>query len=283
MTAQFFNTVTQILNSESVNPLGGIYRHLLWQYRRIFRQFPVTLRIADSRLRVDEPCGVAALINAMGEYDYNNMRFFCLLLSRSPGTFLDIGANIGSYTLVVSELSEAVVISIEPHPVTFGWLKENVRLNCRKNVTCLNFAVSDQNGHIRFTNGLDPSINRVVLKEGESNPATLSIESRRADALCQEFRISPDFVKIDVEGHELAVLQSLGSYRSFSKVIVVENGERETVRAWMKPNYAGPFYVHVDERVLSSAKQKRSEDSVYVNVKFLDELRGMGFSILAEG
>ncbi len=231
MTAQFFNTVTQILNSESVNPLGGIYRHLLWQYRRIFRQFPVTL--------------------AMGEYDYNNMRFFCLLLSRSPGTFLDIGANIGSYTLVVSELSEAVVISIEPHPVTFGWLKENVRLNCRKNVTCLNFAVSDQNGHIRFTNGLDPSINRVVLKEGESNPATLSIESRRADALCQEFRISPDFVKIDVEGHELAVLQSLGSYRSFSEVIVVENGERETVRAWMKPNYAGPFYVHVDERVLS--------------------------------
>jgi len=278
---QFLNTVTQILNSDSVRPLDGICRHLAWQSRRLFRRFPVMLRIGDSRLRVDQPCGVAALINAMGEYDHNNMGFFRSMLSHTKGTFVDIGANIGSYTLIVSEVSDATVISIEPHPVTFGWLSENVRLNGRHNVTCLGIVLSNRDGHLQFTDGTEPSINHIAAYN-ELNKPGITVNSRRLETLCDDLQVTPDFVKIDVEGHELCVLEGFGKYRSLPKVVVVENGEEKDVREWMiKADFVDPLFVHIDKRVLSHVKQRRPEDPVYLNRSFLNELRSFGFTISA--
>jgi FkbM family methyltransferase len=277
--SQFLNTVAQISEAESIGTFEGLYRHLAWESRRVFNRFPVELRFANSKLRVERPCGVAALVNAMGEYDYNNMRFLRLILSHRRGTFVDVGANIGVYTLLASEIQEVSVVSIEPHPITYEWLKQNVKLNGRENVKCLNLAISDHDGEIRFMNGPEPSINRIITKN-EEVASTLGVECRRMETICTDLQIMPIVIKIDVEGHEYEVLEGLGSHCKFPKVIFVENGERRPINDWMRAfKFLGPFYVHINRMELSEKKQRRSEDPVYFRDSFLGELKNLGFSV----
>lgn len=270
----FLNTLHQIASADSVRPLRGICRHFRWQYRKVLRKFPCELTISDSRLYVDGPCGVAALVNALGEYDYNNMSLLRLFLSRGKGTFIDIGANIGSYTLIASEVPEATVVSIEPHPLTFGLLERNVRCNARSNVTCLNLALSRQEGNVDFTDDSEPSINRVVTA-GENGAGELRVPCRRFDTVCLERKLVPDAVKIDVEGYEDAVLEGFGEFARIPKMIFIEGGERLEVRAWMhSAGYSGPWFSHFNRRLLSEEKQRRPEDPVFVQKEFLLALRG---------
>src|SRR5580704_4698996 len=119
---QFFDTLQQITQCDSVWACHGISKHLNWQVRKIFNRFPCELAVAGSKLYVDRPLAVAALINAMGEYDYNNMSLLKFLLAHFGGTFIDVGANIGVYSLIASEFAGVKVLSIEPHPATFRML-----------------------------------------------------------------------------------------------------------------------------------------------------------------
>src|SRR5438552_3547012 len=159
---QLFNTLRQIWNSDSVHPAAGYFRHAQWHLRRLVRGFPVDLRLSESVLHVEKAMGVAALVNSLGKYDYNNMSFVAELLARIGRTFVDVGANIGTYTLVASEIPTARVVSIEPHPSTFAQLVGNVRRNGRSNVTCLGVALSDHLGTVRLTDLADVAVNRVL-------------------------------------------------------------------------------------------------------------------------
>lgn len=276
---QFLNTVQQILQCDSVGTLTGLSRHLQWQIRKVLRRFPCELTLAGSRLWVDRPGGVAALVNAMGEYDYNNMCLLRLVLTQEESTFIDVGANIGSYTLIASQVASARVVSIEPHPTTFALLENNVRVNDRRNVICLNLALSDCDGDLHFTDGPESSVNRVV-QPGETTGAELHVSCRRLDALCRELEVVPDFVKIDVEGHECAVLKGFGDLRGHPRLFFIEGGESQGVRRWMcAAGYSGPWFVHFDERVVSPVRQRRPEDPVFVHPNFISHLRRMNFDL----
>ena len=260
---QFFATLEQIAHAESVNPIGGVYRHFKWQVRKLLNAFPCELELSHSRLRVAEPRGVAALVNAMGVYDYNNMEFVRACLQSWGGAFVDVGANIGSYTLIASEISCARVLSFEAHPQTFALLAENVRRNDASNVTCLNVAASDREGRLEISDGLESSLNHIV-SEGAPAENALQVYSKRLDTMFRELEIAPTLIKIDVEGHELSVLRGLGEFRNKANAILVEGGERDEIRAWMaEAGYTGPWFVHFRNRLLARSPRKRREDPVY--------------------
>jgi hypothetical protein len=63
---------------------------------------------------------------------------------------LDIGANIGVYTLTAARYADKVY-SFEPVPISFLDLKKNVKVNYYKNVFTVNKAVSDKTGHAQFS------------------------------------------------------------------------------------------------------------------------------------
>jgi FkbM family methyltransferase len=273
------NSLGQIVHSESVGPVQGVCRHFRWQVRKLLHQFPCELHIANSRLYIDRAGGVAALVNAMGEYDYNNMRLLCLGLSLSKSTFFDVGANIGSYSLIASELPDVCVVSIEPHPRTFFLLEQNVHRNARSNVTCLNLALSREEGEVWFTDKFDSETNSVV-QGGENGIGKIRVPCRRLDSICRELNLYPDFIKVDVEGYEDAVLEGLGNYAGAAKIIFIEGGERQEVRNWMqKAGYSGPWFSHFNRRLLSREKQPRPEDPLYVQNGFIGNLREMKFAI----
>lgn len=278
---RFFNSLQQILRSDSIRPLPGICRHVGWQARRAFRRFPCELTISHSRLLAEKPTGAAALVNAMGMYDFHNMNLLKLVLARQPSTFLDIGANIGTYTLVASEVETASVVSLEPHPVTYAMLVRNVQRNGRKNIVCFNFAASNHNGQVDLTDRPDESINRVV-GHTERAESLISVTCRTLDAMCQEEGFQPDVVKIDVEGYEVCVLAGFMEMLPRVSLVLIEGGQRSEVKQLLSgAGFAGPFYFHFDARTLSKRPQRRPEDPVYVNERSAEKL-GLNAADVAE-
>jgi FkbM family methyltransferase len=273
---QVLDSIRQIYRSDSVAFFDGVYRHVQWQVRRVLDRFPCELRISRSRLLVERPTGVAALVNAMGMYDLHNMSLIQTVLKGRAKTFVDIGANIGTYTLIASEIGAARVVSIEPHPKTFGMLQRNVELNQRRNVACLNVAVSDRDGQVLLTDRAGLSINRIVESEGQGQ-SCLAVPCRTMDSICRDLALEPSVVKIDVEGHEAVALRGFGRSLSRAGIVLVEGGEQAVICATLRSaGFRGPLYFHADKKAFSPSTQRRPEDPVYLSEAGIEWLESVG-------
>jgi FkbM family methyltransferase len=122
------------------------------------------------------------------------------ILQRSirPGmTVVDVGANIGYYALMCSALvrESGRVVCIEPDPANLNELRTNVVENGLQGmVTILAEAAGDQDGTARF----EPGLNSHVVAHGSHHVTVRQIDSLALGKV--------DFMKIDVEGYEGAVL-----------------------------------------------------------------------------
>jgi FkbM family methyltransferase len=135
----------------------------------------------------------------------------------SKGVALDVGANVGNHSLAFSEFFDRVY-GVEPYPPVYD------RLAARREVTdkihTYQIALSDRMGTASFkvpdTDNL--GIGRIAT-EGE-----LSVEVVRGDDFARtEIGTTVDFVKIDVEGHELEVIRGLAeTFRSDRPIVIFE-------------------------------------------------------------
>ena len=274
---QFANSVASIHRASHVGSARGIARHLMWQLRKLTNGFPTSLRISDSRLHVDYPGGVAALVNSLGVYDYNNMNLIKLLLRRSCGVFFDVGANVGSYTLVASE-APGTVVSFEPHPKAFAALGRNIELNGRSNVITVNKAVAGCRGRVLFTDGPQLAVNHVV-ETTERDDNTIQVEATTLDETIRQLSLRPNVVKIDVEGYEAKVLDGFREGIRTVEVVLIEAGQRDEIRR--HPNlrqFVGPCYFHFDSHTFSPRNQRRKEDPIFVRSDAIGKLEACGLS-----
>jgi FkbM family methyltransferase len=129
---------------------------------------------------------------------------------------LDVGANVGAYSMLLGQWagSTGVVFAFEPAPQAFQGLLEHVRLNGLANVVKpIGEAVGDSVSTARFL--VADSAGEGRLASRADTTAGVAVPVTTLDEFCATERISPGFIKIDVEGGELAVLR----------------GARETIRA----------------------------------------------------
>ena len=278
---QIINSLNQIYCAEHVDTMTGVLRHLSWMFRRIFKRFPVELNISNSKILVYHHSGVAALVNCMGTYDYNNINFIKLLLKKlgQSGVFFDVGSNIGSYTLVASEVATASVFAFEPGRTAFSALKKNIEMNNRSNVKLLNFAVSDQESVLMLTNGQEIATNKVV-NEPEISQKIVHVKSKTLDQVCREYGVQPNIVKIDVEGHDLKVLKGFCEFIKDTDVLLIEEGEDYKISQWLVSfGFEGPFYFHLNKSAILSTSQKRPEDPIFFRPNFFEEYNKQGSMI----
>lgn len=156
------------------------------------------------------------------------------LLSRliSPGDWvLDIGANVGHYTIRFSELvrSDGRVFAFEPVPETFELLAANTALTLRDNITLINAAASDSVALVgmeipRFDTGLDNYYMAHTSKDAcRFRTLQIPIDSL---ALPHSIRLA----KIDTEGNELLVLRGMVELlRRDHPLLIVEDNVEEAV------------------------------------------------------
>lgn len=138
---------------------------------------------------------------------------------------LDIGAQSGFYSLLLSRLvgPEGMVFAFEPLPANFRILEENVRLNNIQNVTIRGEAVSEHSGKIRFEfPHEEPSLVAGPIFESD-DLGTFQVPSVSLDDFVRETGHSIQFIKMDVEGAETAILRgAVESLKAFHPPMIIE-------------------------------------------------------------
>jgi FkbM family methyltransferase len=156
----------------------------------------VVARLGErSRLWVDPHRTAASMVLYANPPDRPEMLTWRRVLG-DGGLFIDVGANVGTYTLWAAEHG-AEVIALEPAADTFALLRENIALN-RYQVTALQVAAGDHCGTARFTAGLDAG--NSLAADGLAVTPLVTIDSLIGDR-------SVAGMKVDVEGFELDVLR----------------------------------------------------------------------------
>jgi FkbM family methyltransferase len=200
----FLNTCAFIANHplNRTAKTAAFMRFLRWQLAT--RLMPAAIAapfVNDSKLLMERGMTGATANYYCGLLEPAEMAFVLHSL-RAGDLFADIGANIGSYTVLAGAVVGADVIAFEPLPATHAKLLRNITFNMitdRVNALCC--GLSSEDGEIAFVSSLD-TMNRVALPN-ETLP-TVTVPVKRLDDICHT-RI-PRIVKIDVEGHELSVL-----------------------------------------------------------------------------
>lgn len=181
-------------------PVQAVARFARWQVasRLLRSQEFVFPWVNGSKFRVrNGQTGLTGNIYT-GLHEFEEMAFLLHFL-RPADLFVDIGANVGSYTILAGAAVGSRCIAFEPVPATFASLVENVRLNhIESSAECVNVAVGDKDGTITFTSDAD-TVNHVVANN-ERTSAAVDVPVRTLDAVLEGRR--PALLKIDVEGYE---------------------------------------------------------------------------------
>ena len=184
-------------------PLRTLLRIGRWQVLSSLRSGPHDVAwIGDARLLVERGMTGATGNVYFGLHEVPDMAFMVNLL-RPGELLLDIGANIGSYTVLAATVAQARVIAFEPHPRTAAALERNVAHNrLGERVDVRRVALSDADGEGALTDGLD-AMNYLVVGDPGSG-VTCPVPLRTLDGEVGD--AAPTMLKIDVEGHEDKVL-----------------------------------------------------------------------------
>lgn len=157
--------------------------------------------VDDSKLVVERGMHGATGNVYCGLHEFADMAFLLHML-RPDDCFVDIGANVGSYTVLGSAVVGASSVSIEPVPATFELLQRNIRIN---NIDSLVTSVCCAMGRQEETREMSVDqgpANRIV--QSDYLGAKSSVSVRPLDAIL-EGRASTLW-KMDVEGFELDAL-----------------------------------------------------------------------------
>lgn len=135
---------------------------------------------------------------------------------------LDIGANIGLHALNFSAMTKnGLVIACEPQPKTFRTLEKNIAQNDVKNIIPLNIAIAQSPKIAEFYVMADDAYSSLIDTGRKELSEKIKVLCTSVDGVLGDIKV--DFVKIDVEGLELNVLQSMcGLIQRYHPVIFCE-------------------------------------------------------------
>ncbi len=220
----------------------------LFEYAEFLRSTEIAgIEITDGRVVMTTRAGIRLLCNPadkriapleilnFGTYEAAHADMMNALV-REGSTVLDVGANIGFYTISLArQVPSATVVAFEPVPATFAYLRENLELNGVTNARIFNVGLSDQEGEQVFyfspRNSVSASAARVTA---EADTAAVVCRVRRLDDFAREQHLRIDVLKCDVEGAEYLVLRGAAETLRRARPVIVA----EMLRKWAaKFNY----------------------------------------------
>ena len=194
---------------------------LFKKYILIFKHFFFKFKFGDSKITLfnkvyfyDSHFGLGSLQGILTRHKY--LLSFMNIKNSDIKTVLDVGANIGNFTMLSSQLfTKAKIFSFEPIPFTFSILQKNI--GKQKNIKIFNKAVGEKTGSQLMSFDEDSSgLSRFSNKGTEVNVTSL-------DDFIKEEKISTiDLLKIDTETFETHVLKGAKDALARTKFICIE-------------------------------------------------------------
>lgn len=207
-------------------PISTLARFAKWQIQSRLQDEVIFDWIDGAKLAVRRGMTGATGNIYCGLHEYVDMRF--VLDALTPGDlFVDIGANVGSYTVLASKVFGARTIAVEPDPDTAKALRRNIEINgIEDRVRVVEAALGATDGTLSFTVGRD-TVNRVAIP-GDAKVRDVIVRTLD-DVLDGE---APKVILIDVEGFEAEVFRGASGTLAGAKpeAIITESLDRDVLR-----------------------------------------------------
>ena len=217
--AFFVSMVALSWRLDGTSAVGALSRLWAWQLWRRLTGRPIIVKCADgSRLYAPAWSRMAGLVAAAGLTEPDDARF-ALDFLRPGDLFIDVGANIGFYSVLAARRG-ASVKAFEPTPDARAVLERNAFLNgVECDVSVREAACGSASGSARFTIGLDID-NHLASAD---DPSAVAIEMTTLDQEVSDAVTGQLMLKVDAEGHEVEVLGGAGELISkYRPVVLVE-------------------------------------------------------------
>lgn len=261
-------------------PFHAAGRFISWQVRSRLVSRPLIVDFVEgTKLLVSRGQTGATGNIYTGLHELPEMAF-ALHLLRSNDLFIDIGANVGTYTIIAAGACGARCISFEPGQRAFDALKANSHLNeLDSRIDARQSAVGERSGSASFTTSGDTLAH--VASDEERHPVTRVAITTLDDAISGQH---PVLMKIDVEGYEAAVVagapRTLADPSLLAVIMETNNSGRRystssaDVDATMRQLGFHPFaYDPFTRKLTESPAGSLAENSIYVRDRAAVESR----------
>jgi FkbM family methyltransferase len=167
--------------------------------------------------------------DAKNSGEINSLKYINKCLSHvNELTIFDVGANVGTYSILINEVfgDNAKIYSFEPSKKTFESLERNI--NNKPSITLHNFGFGNEDTKITlFGNSDEPGLASVYNRRLEHFHKNMNIseeiEIQKLDTFCSKHEIERiHFLKLDVEGHELKVLEGSARMLNLNKIDFIQ-------------------------------------------------------------
>ena len=164
-------------------------------------------------------------------YDTFEFDMLSKILS-SDSVFIDIGANVGFYSLWASKFitNSGKIIAIEPNPKIFDRLIENISLNQKGDtITALQVGVADIEGEFTLRIINQKNLGASTILESDYERESITISCRPLISILRDEKVNKiDVLKIDIEGAEHLALNKFfqdSPQSLFPKILIMETDE----------------------------------------------------------
>ncbi|HEU5101198.1 MAG TPA: FkbM family methyltransferase [Roseiflexaceae bacterium] len=270
-----------------IDTLRFITEHPLNQHRKFralgrFLKWQIGSRLVPGQVIFDWVNGAKIIVSRgetgltgniyCGLHEFADMAYILHVLTPED-LFIDVGANVGSYTILACAAKGAKAYCFEPISSTFARLMNNIRLNdLTERVKAMNIGISDEEAEMTFTVA-NNCANHAVLRT-DIGALTTSARVLPLDRVIPNE--SPSVIKIDVEGFEGPVLKGASSVlrkESLHSVIIELNGsgkrygfnEESIIRTMIEHGFSAYRYNPFDREILRLAgKNDQSGNTLFI-------------------
>lgn len=216
-----YSTLRKAAKAFSGHGLRGRFKAIDRAYKSINRKLaPSVAEVHGHAMYLDRDDSMALAVNGLYEPTETDL---ILGLIQSGHVVLDIGANIGYYTLLFAGIvgDTGHIFAFEPDPYSFELLSKNISVNRFSNVSAFQLAVADRDAELPLYQDKFSNLDHRLFKPS-SESASVMVKAVKLDSFLPQIldrRI--DFVKMDIQGAEGLALEGMKGLVAQSSTVTI--------------------------------------------------------------